>query len=122
VKNHKAAGYVIKEFRLETVVPETVKYILAGELLKEKVRLFIGRLQEWQSLCNEMKLEHKMRQDEDPLVQLPELKYPAAPRFSVNLSEAEIQELQRTAEKKRTRWERMAKEGKQGKGRQLLSV
>lgn len=122
VKNHKAAGYVIREFKAENVVPEAVKYILAGELLKEKVRLFVGHLQEWQSLCKDMKVEYKMRQDEDPLLQLPELEYPAAPRFSVNLSEAEIQELQRTAEKKRMRWERMAKEGKQGKGRQLLSV
>jgi len=122
VKNHKTAGYVIKEIRSETVVPETVKYLLAGDLLKEKIKVFLGRLQEWKSLCRDMKLEHRLQQEDDPLTQLPELKLPAAPRFSVNVTDTEMRELQQTAEKKRVRWDRMAKEGKKGRGRGLLSV
>lgn len=122
VKNHKAAGYVIKEIRSDIVVPEAVKYLLAGDLLKEKVKFHLSRLQGWKSLCQDMKSEHRLRQEDDPLAQLPELKLPPAPLFTLNLTDSEMRELQQTAEKKRLRWDRMAKEGKQGRGKGLLSV
>lgn len=122
VKNHKLAGYVIKEIKAEGTVPEGVKYLLVEELLREKVRVFVIRRKEWQSTCSDILLDHQLKQAEEPLVRLPGPQYPPPPQFSVAVSEIEIQDLQQSAEKKRSRWDRMTKDGKQKKSRVHLSV
>ena len=109
-KSRKAGGYVVKETKVDgNEVPTAVKLVLVSELLKERVKQYSALRLEWKEQCRAILHKRAEMLDEDPLLHLPPVEFPPAPGFVSMLSEQELAGLAVSAEKKRSRWERMTR-------------
>lgn len=89
--------------------PKRVKELIVAETLKRKVKKHMEDVENWQESCRLMRKARKKAINKDPLAEFPPLKLPKRPRFRLLLTSEELQIAHQTAEKKKSRWDRMAK-------------
>ena len=105
------AGYSIKEPKVDLVVPQGVKFVIVSEMLKAKSRTHLEARNEWKQHCKDLVHQRLLLLEEDPLLELPAAVLPPAPRFSCIMNPKEIAECVASAEKKKSRWDRIVKDG-----------
>lgn len=89
--------------------PKRVKELLLSDILKRKGMEHVKNIEKWQETCRNLQKARKKAVKADPLAEFPVLKLPPRPRFLLFLSPDELQTAQKAAEKKKSRWDRMAK-------------
>ena len=92
------------------VSPDSVKILLINDLLKRKIRAYLDEFEYWKSQCDSIvyrfeTLQYEVFEESVPLPSLPE-----KPKFPTLLTFDEVTELITKADKKRSRWTRIAKE------------
>lgn len=94
------------------IPPTSVKFILISDFLKEKLKIHLFDVENWRAKCDSILLDHKNLRYEilDEPIKTPKL--PKKPEFPTLLAKEEVMRLMAKANKKKSRWERMAKETK----------
>ena len=121
-KGTKAAGFVMKELRSESVVPQRIKEIMLWENLKGRTKDYANRVEDWLNSCELLKTDRISLLKDDPLAQPPPILFPPKPRFRLPLSMEALKGLVLAAEKKKSRWDRLSKETKQRSKPGFLNV
>ena len=94
--------------------PTRVKELILTDIRRRKVKEHVANVENWQEMCRNLRKARKKALKEDPLAELPPVKWPVGPRFRLFLSPDELQTAQKVAEKKKSRWDRMAKPRRKG--------
>ena len=93
-------------------VPIRVKEVILMEILRKKRLDFVLKVNEWKETCRRILQARERYLKDDPLAELPPVFFPSKPHFHLFLSVESILKASKIAEKKKSRWERISKQGK----------
>lgn len=92
------------------VPPLAVKLMLISDLLKEKLKDYVALVRQWQANCERIAEIYAQKRLETLLEeQISVLRLPSKPHFPVLISREEVLVLMVQADKKKSRWSRLAK-------------
>ena len=92
------------------VPPLAVKMMLISDLLREKMKDYVALVRQWQANCQQIAEIYAQKRLETLLEeQISVLRLPPKPHFPVLISREEVLVLMVQADKKKSRWSRLAK-------------
>lgn len=89
--------------------PKRVKEVIIAEIIKRKVKKHVEDIENWLESCRLVRKARAKALKQDPLGEFPPIKLPKRPKFQLLLTSEELQIAHQTAEKRKSRWDRMAK-------------